>query len=69
MEGCSIHTNFIEDGFEEIEMNFRLEYSARKNRATLPDVPLLPEISAGTNQKVNNQFLAVAVYKRMYENR
>ena len=73
MEDCSIHTNFIEDGFEEIEMNFRLEYSARKNRATLPDVPLLPEIFRWNEPKsrvhaqcsfrfvINNQFLTVAV--------
>ena len=73
MEGCSIHTNFIEDGFEEIEMNFRLEYSARKNRATLADVPLLPEIFRWNEPKsrvhaqcsfrfvINNQFLTVAV--------
>ena len=34
----------IKDGFEEWNTNFCLKYSVGKNRTTLSDVPLLPEI-------------------------
>ena len=35
----------IKDGFEEeMNTNFRLQYSIRKNRTTFSEIPLLPEI-------------------------
>ena len=34
----------VKDGFEEWNTNFRLEHSVGKNRTTLSDVPLSPDI-------------------------
>ena len=34
----------IKDGFDEIERDFLLKHSVRKNRITFSGVPMLPEI-------------------------
>ena len=41
----------VKDGFEEWNTNFRLEHSVGKNRTTLSDVPLSPDIFRGKDAK------------------
>ena len=46
----------IKDGFEEMEYEFPIGHSVRKNRTTFSDVPLLPEIFLWNDQKSHVPF-------------
>ena len=50
------------DGFEKWNMNFRLEHSIAKNRATFSDVPLFP---AGATQKGMFHSLFKGVFRKL----